>query len=266
VEKISYTRFECSFSRSPDVLDENMTPRVWQNDTYSLVHEYATYFKYPFVRNEVLNVTFPTPTSQELFRFYQAYMLSISTNHDFAPIQKEISVWMNTVQVSTVFLAVVAISTVLILWLTGRYLFFSLRHKSEFEKTFVPDTKLGFLLRAAQIAASDGQIVAGTQNAKDRDLLSTTNFGYSHLKPSHIYAKSRLRTEISSSGNLYHSIRICVSTTDGTLHPKVIHQMPEIPLPDIIVSPEPITYTSTENSNLPFHEDNSESTECSFNS
>jgi hypothetical protein len=126
VGNASYTRFECSLTRKTEVPDESMIPWVWQNDTYTLAYEYATYFNYPFIRDEVLNITFPTPTSQELFRFYQAYMLSIGTNHDFSPVHKEVSVWMNIVQVSIVFLVVVAISTGLILWLSGRYLVFLL--------------------------------------------------------------------------------------------------------------------------------------------
>jgi hypothetical protein len=129
-------------TRKPIVANEFLIPWPWQNDTYSITLEYQSFFQFPFENYEDVNVTFPTPSAQDLFRFYQAYMITVGTTYDASPVTREYSVWTDTVQLSTIFLAMVIISTILILWLALRFFLFTRRHNSDLEETRIPESKL----------------------------------------------------------------------------------------------------------------------------
>ena len=180
VGNASYTRFECALTRKPEVLDESMIPWVWTNDTYSITMQYRAYWCFPFLMQERVNISFPTPKPEELPRFYQAYMVTVGATFDVSPVPKEISVWMDTVQLSIVFLAILLIFFSLILWQSVRYFLFLIRHKSKLGETLVPDGKIEWMVHAAKIAADAAETKEVNQGGKaeDRDYFRAANFGY----------------------------------------------------------------------------------------
>jgi hypothetical protein len=234
VGNASYTRFECTITRKPEVLDEDLIPWVWTNDTYSITLAYVTYFDYPFEQEEFVSITYSTPAPEDILRFYQAYMVTVGTIFDVSPTPKEISVWMDTVQVSIVFLAIIIISTALILWLSGRYFFFIRRHKSDLGKAFVPDGKIEWMLHAARVAADavEEEHMNEGEKAKDRDYFQAATFGCSSSDVNNSDGEirrpslARVHTRGNSMSGASPSTRDSVSksTSNRPLPPLVIHE------------------------------------------
>ncbi|KAH8585359.1 hypothetical protein B0O99DRAFT_559719 [Bisporella sp. PMI_857] len=186
VANASYTRFECSIARKPEVPDENLIPWVWTNDTYSITSQYRAMWGFPFGLMEGVNITYPTPSAQELLRFYQAYMVTLGTTYDVTPSPMKISVWMETVQLSIVFLAIIILSSTLVIGLSIRYFVFLGRHKSKLSEMFVPDGKMEWMVYAAKAsaAASDAEVeITEGETTKNGAYFHAATFGYSDLKP-----------------------------------------------------------------------------------
>ncbi|KAL5315353.1 hypothetical protein ACEPPN_016220 [Leptodophora sp. 'Broadleaf-Isolate-01'] len=187
VGNASYTRVECSITRRPEVPDKNLVPWVWTNDTYSITMQYTMFWSYPFIREEFLNITYPTPTGKEILRFYQAYLVALGASMDITPSPMELSVWMETVQLSAIFLAFILALALVIILFSIRYFVFLKRHKLELEATFVPDGKMEWIVHSARMAASGGDEESDGKGSKikDRVYLQEATFGYFAMGETH---------------------------------------------------------------------------------
>lgn len=176
VGSASFTRLECNITRKTEVHDPNAIPWVWTNDTYSITQSYEMYWTNSLEESGARGMTITTPTAKDLLRFYQAYMATMTTLHSSGEIQR-VSVWMDTVQLSTIFLVVAAAATGLTLWLTGCYLWFWIRNRSKLEDVFVPSSKLEWMIHAAKAAKDEKASAQKNDNVRDKDCLFSANFG-----------------------------------------------------------------------------------------
>lgn len=178
VGNASFTRAECNITRKPEVLDEKAIPWLWTNDTYSITAAYSSYWGFQIEEIDSKKIVVPTPTAQELLRFYQAYIVTMNTLNTIDPSLRQVSIWMDTVQLSVAFLAVVVILTALTLWITGRYFWFLKKHNSELEEVYVPDGRTEWMIHAAKASRDEEEGASQEEKLKDRDYLRTASFGY----------------------------------------------------------------------------------------
>ena len=190
IQNASFTRTECNITRRPDVPDEDAVPWIWTNDTDSIIMAYRQYWNYMLEdsASKGLPVTMPTP--EDILRFYQAYMVSVNTVYAF-PSPRSLSVWMNTVQLSTVFLVIVLVFTLLTLWLVGRYLIFLKRNNSELEDICVPDGKIEWMVHAAKISTIRAEEAVDGKRVKDRDHFRKASFGCGNSELANLEAGRR---------------------------------------------------------------------------
>jgi hypothetical protein len=177
VANASYSRLECNITRKLEVPNEDAIPWIWTNDTYSITLSYRNYWMYSLEDMATKNLSISTPTPQDLLRFYQTYFATVNTEYAVSTTQ-QVSVLMDTVQLSIVFLAMVVILTSLTVWQTGRYLFFQRRYKSELKEVYVPDGKMEWMIHAAKIAHDGDEEIVEGKGLKDRDHFVMANFGY----------------------------------------------------------------------------------------
>ncbi|CZR62748.1 uncharacterized protein PAC_12645 [Phialocephala subalpina] len=178
VGNASYTRVECDISRKPEVSKDTAVPWIWTNDTLSIAMGYASFWVYPMEETDSKHEPVSTPTPEVLLRFYQAYMVTVNTIDSF-PSLRRVSVWMDTVQLSVVFLAVIIALTLLTIGQTGRYFCFLRRHKSRLSQVYIPDGKLEWMIHPARVSAFDaGEQTIKGKPAKDRDHFTKATFGY----------------------------------------------------------------------------------------
>ena len=182
VANASYARTECNITRKAEVADEDMIPWVWTNDTYSITEGYMDYWEYLLEDRAGRNLPVPMPSADDLFRFYQAYMATTNTNHSFSS-RRTVSIWLQTVELSVIFLVIVIILFILTFWNAGRYFIFMWRHKSKIDEMYVPDGKMGWMIHAAKSSAIglEEQLI-GVKQPKDRDHFRTAAFGLANLE------------------------------------------------------------------------------------
>ncbi|OAP58459.1 hypothetical protein AYL99_07549 [Fonsecaea erecta] len=203
VRNASYTRIECGISRKPVVPDEDAIPWIWTNDTYSITFGYRTYFSNMLESAASKGLPVPTPTPMDILRMWQTYFATVNTIYAF-PVPRVISVWMDTVQLSTGLLMTLIFIAALIIWTSGRYSIFRLRNKAQLKKLGIPDSKLEWIIHGAKVLwagqapLSQGDEEQQQQQAekddapppppahppsplvrqRDRDHLRTATFGY----------------------------------------------------------------------------------------
>ncbi|KAH8753205.1 hypothetical protein F5882DRAFT_308787, partial [Hyaloscypha sp. PMI_1271] len=149
IRNTSFSRTECNITRKPQVADENAIPWLWTNDTYSITYAFRTYWSFLVEDNSSKGQPVSTPTPKDILRLYQAYMVSVNTIYALKSL-KTVSIWMETVQLSTVFLGTIIVLTASTLWLTGRYFNFQRRHKAKLKELYVPDGKLEWMVHGAK--------------------------------------------------------------------------------------------------------------------
>ncbi|KIW28119.1 uncharacterized protein PV07_07801 [Cladophialophora immunda] len=150
VGNASYTRLECTITRKPVVADEEAIPWIWTNDTYSITFAFRTYFSNMLESAASKELPVPTPTSVDVLRMWQAYFATVNTIYAF-PTPRVLSVWMDTVQLSTALLLTLVILTALIVWTSGRYSVFMLRNKDKLDKLGIPDSKIEWIIHGAKV-------------------------------------------------------------------------------------------------------------------
>ncbi|KAL3418660.1 hypothetical protein PVAG01_10376 [Phlyctema vagabunda] len=150
---------DCGITRKTEVPDEYAIPWIWMNDTYAITLAYQNYWTYSLTESNSKNLTIATPTPQELLRFYQSYMVSVNTINS-VPTLRKVSVWKDTVQLSTVLLAIMVVL-----------------HKASLDIVHIPDGKMDWMIHAAKTAQGDEEELIEGKKLKDRDHLSTATFG-----------------------------------------------------------------------------------------
>jgi hypothetical protein len=185
VRNASFTRIECSISRKPVVPDEDAIPWIWTNDTYSITFGFRTYFSNLLESAASKGLPVTTPTPLDILRMWQTYFATVNTIYAF-PTPRVVSVWMETVQLSTGLLLTLVILVVLIIWTSGRYLIFVMRNKAKLGKMCIPDSKLEWIIHGAKvIVTGEKEEATPVMTQKDRDHLRIATFGYrnSEVKP-----------------------------------------------------------------------------------
>jgi hypothetical protein len=236
-EYASYTRVECLFTRKQHVEDETMVPWLWTNDTFSVVAAYADFHYFSFMDAARHQLEVKMVSSRELFRFYQAYLASITTNAS-RPSLKSLSTRIRTVELSAITLAIILFIFILIIWSTVRYIAFGSRHKSEIQEIYVPDAKLEWMMHAVKSSQtfSDEEI-----GRTDREQFQSAVFGSKSLnqpaskpRPARVYSSRSsfakvtsatpiaiLQPNIESDTNSSHQ-RLSVSTSPMVSAPSLI--------------------------------------------
>ena len=247
ISNASYTRFECNITRKPVIVDEIYAPWLWTNDTFQMSEGFVGFWMTKLSERSTRNLRVSPPTPQELFRFYQAYMIATNTWIP-QPYTRKISVWTDTVQLSIACLILLLFLVILVLWLTGRYVWFLCRNKVELERRCIPDGKIEWMIYNARLAeqGANGSILTpseGTKPPRDRDYFQRASFGNSSDVEAGISELARVYTthSFSMSGK---SKSAAASTTTRASHnrpPRIVVQHDE----NIV----PMTTTDADESN-----------------
>ena len=147
VEMSDYSRVECTLARTQPVVDPNFDTWPWTNDTGPIVTAYADFNRLDIMHAGDRRVLVPPPPPRDIFRFYQAYMISMMTLNEFH-VARVLSVNRTAVQLSTGFLVVMLLLVVLIVAVLIRYVVFNIRHRETLDTSQVPDAKLDWMLHA----------------------------------------------------------------------------------------------------------------------
>jgi len=149
VGRATYSRADCTISRKAVVEFEDKVPWPWTNDTASIVKGYATYYMAPFTAAAVKRQPVRPPSAREILRFYQVYMASINTQKSNV-IQRALSVNVQTVELSVIFLVILIILTLLTAWNSIQYAIFLRRNKSQLEELYLPDGRIEWMIHAVK--------------------------------------------------------------------------------------------------------------------
>lgn len=210
VGNASFTRLECNITRKELVSYPNLIPWIWTNDTWSITYVYRMYWLIEVGRLSSRNLTVTPPSPMTLLRFYQAYMASVNTWQS-EPSMRKLSVFMETVQISTPVLAILILLTLLEISVSCHYLYFLRKYNKELERLCVPDSRIDWMVRAARLAAHGGEeghqpATIGTASdsaLRDRDYFAQAAIGgpvekgLAHSKSARVYASGR--SSIASS-------------------------------------------------------------------
>jgi hypothetical protein len=173
VGNASYSQTECIIKRKLHVADEEMIPWPWTNDTNSITKAYADHYRLSTATSSVNNQSIPLLSPDQLFRFYQVYQVTTSTVYQ-VPLSKNLSIQYTTVELSTIFLAILLLLFILTTAGSIRYIVFYFRHKSTLALLYVPDGKLEWMIHAVK---NSNDIRPDELQFPDRAHFQTATFG-----------------------------------------------------------------------------------------
>jgi hypothetical protein len=166
VDHASYTRADCSLHRPRHVPDENHIAYPDSGDVDSIPTAYTEYFQARFTQESTSNSEITVLTPDVLVRFYQAYVISKDTQYR-QPVVRVLSVKLPNVEISTAFLTIWLLATLLVAVGLTRYLLFLLQHQSTVVVT--PESKLDWMLQSLKEAATTTSPVADHHNFRRSD-------------------------------------------------------------------------------------------------
>lgn len=141
----TYTRIDCTLSRERKIADEHLVPYPEAVDTEMLIaRALSQNFQARFMMESATNRTITEIKPEELIRFYQVYMILKDTQYRQSTL-RPLTVSQQVPQLSTAFLAVALLVTVLCMISSSAWCIFKLTHHSVND---VPQTKLDWLLHA----------------------------------------------------------------------------------------------------------------------
>jgi hypothetical protein len=195
----SYTRMTCEITRKPDTKNNDDSPWLWTNDTESLLIGFRTNWVAQTSHAEANNMTISPPSPHDLFRFYQAYHVIMNTWLP-RPDSKRLSVWTDTVQLSTACLVLIIATVLLELWLAGRYLWFMRRNRMALKSAYIPDGKIDWMVHNARLAEEElpDSATDDTKSEKDFDYFERARFGTVTPPEPGIRAMARVYTNPTS--------------------------------------------------------------------
>jgi hypothetical protein len=177
IPQSTYARTDCELKRPKKVAQDVYSAYP---DTYSpgwVPEAFLTNYNARFVRESISDEPIFIPSPEELFRFYQVYMITKDTQHGL-PVTRTMSVQLPTIELSTIFLAVVLLITTIIVATLSRYFLFILRHHTDFKLT--PESKLDWLLRSIRESAGtfgSGRSLYSAANGDLRGEFEKATFG-----------------------------------------------------------------------------------------
>ncbi|KAF2831287.1 hypothetical protein CC86DRAFT_237425, partial [Ophiobolus disseminans] len=131
------------------VENEDQVPWPWTNDTASIAKGFTTYYMASFVAAAVKKQTVTPPSARDVLRFYQVYMASTNTQKS-NPITRTLSIKVETVELSIIFLVVLIILTLSTAWNSIRYAVFLRRNKTRLEELYLPDGRIEWMIHAVK--------------------------------------------------------------------------------------------------------------------
>jgi hypothetical protein len=159
IEKSSYSRLDCDMNRIQQTPDYVHQAYPWTNSTDQLITAFADYYRANFVLESISNYPIQHPKPEDLFQFYQVYMITKDTQYPHRVV-RPMSAHLRTVEISTVFLTIVLLIAFLIILGIANYSFFFGRHRSQLK--YIPDSKLEWMLQAMKEAMSLSSSSAST--------------------------------------------------------------------------------------------------------
>ena len=177
VGNATFTRSDCLLTRKALVEDETRVPWPWTNITASITRAYADFYRHPFTVAAANKAIFKPRPPKEIIRFYQVYMASISTMSGTTTL-KQVSVRLDTVELSIITLIVLALILLWILWVATRFFIFYWKNKRRIEEKYIPDAKIEWMVHAAKCLPPD--VVEESQS--DRGHFRNARFGDSGLE------------------------------------------------------------------------------------
>jgi len=152
VGSASYTRTVCHLQRPPSTI--NKTYLAFPNLIDPILDEkfamaIELHYHVNFILQQQRGQQIWVPTGEDMFRFYQAYMICKDTQ-ELAPVTRLLSTQVPTVELSTVFLAVMLLIALLIIIGLVYHAVSFLRHRSVM--TQMPESKLDWLLQSLKEA------------------------------------------------------------------------------------------------------------------
>ena len=168
-----YSRTECLITRKEYVEDENRIPWPWTNATSSIVSGLMETYGFEFLY-DVHNGETPLLSGRDLFRFYQAYMASISIQEPHHTSMK-LSTRQSTVELSIVTLALILFVFIMSIWSALRFMYFMLRHKSEIEELYIPDAKLEWMVHAVKNSQHTSDELKGSNRVRFQNAVLGSN-------------------------------------------------------------------------------------------
>jgi hypothetical protein len=173
----SYTRAECLITRKEHIEDKDRIPWLWTNFTSSIVTAFGTYYYSDFAGSARLKQKVNILSGRELFRFYQAYIASVSTQ-DSQASPMSLSIRLPTVEVSAITLALVLLIFIITIWNLVSLLILKQPYKSEMSEIYIPDGKIEWMIHAAK----SWQPTSGEKpKSSDQDHIQSAVFGSSKM-------------------------------------------------------------------------------------
>jgi len=145
----SYTRVTCSLTRSAASLHNHNVAFPWTWDTQAIVQAYNDNYQARFMLQSTSNSHVSVPSGEEMFRFYQVYMITKDTMLQ-EPVAREITVVLANVEMSTFFLIAMVALVLFIIIGNVNYLYFYSRYYHVVQST--PQTKLDWMLHSIKEA------------------------------------------------------------------------------------------------------------------
>lgn len=209
IANASYTRMECDIFRNSAASYNELVSWPWTNDTYSIGEAYSAFWMGALSERSTRDLLVTPPSSRELFRFYQAYMVASDTWQP-RPYVRKFSVWKDTVQVSTICLIFLLALTLLEAWLAVRYFWFLQKNKLRLERTCVPDGKVEWMLWYARQNEQNPPTNPAPRNKppKDRDYFRRASFGIAMDPRGGVGNLAHVSADQASIINASNSIRL----------------------------------------------------------
>jgi hypothetical protein len=182
IGRASYSRADCTITRKALVLNPEQVPWPWTNDTGSIAKAFTTYYMAPFFGQAVKKQELVLPSSRDLLQFYQIYMASVNTlQSNVAP--RTLSVKVQTVELSVVFLVILIILTLMTAWSSIRYAIFLKRNKTQLEELYLPDGRIEWMIHAVKTSEAGIDLESSTNwKRKDSEHFCTAVIG-ANLRP-----------------------------------------------------------------------------------
>jgi len=149
IGRASYSRADCTITRKAVVQNPDQIPWPWTNDTGSIAKGFTTYYMAPFFGQAVKRQELVLPSSRKLLQFYQIYMASVNTLQS-QPALRTLSVKVQTVELSVIFLVALVILTLMTAWSSIRYAIFLKSNKSQLEELYLPDGRIEWMIHAVK--------------------------------------------------------------------------------------------------------------------
>ncbi|KAF2636076.1 hypothetical protein P280DRAFT_363665, partial [Massarina eburnea CBS 473.64] len=124
-------------------------PWSWTNDTVSIIAGYRVYFNPAIAAAAVRKRIIIPPSARDLLRFYQVYMALINTLY-INPSPRVLSVKMETIERSSISLAILVLLFVLTSWREIHSAWFLNRNNNQLEDLDIPGRKIQWMIHAVK--------------------------------------------------------------------------------------------------------------------